>query len=484
MMPVIRYGWGTIVNGVLIACAAFSLLFFQLGAEPFQDYDEATYAEVVQESAVHHDYLSFTYLNQPFLEKPPLEFWLIGGMNSVLPNDHELAARLPSAIAALLLIGVVVAICREAGASREVSLLAGGILATTSAFIEPARQVRMDILVALFIVLALYFSQKIAKDARWYIAVGAAIGLAVLAKSVIAAFAAISVAAYLFTKRDRQFYQSRYFWLGILVAIIIAIPWHAYETYIFGWSFWQDYLGTQVFSRMQTNVFGSIKSDTNSDYVRYFFSFAAPWSELCVVALTSLPFVYKRLAAPVRQVIVASTITLASIVVVVATSRTKVFSYLIPLYPFVAIIIALMVGEFVRLYPSRLLSHMVATLAVLLFVPALCWTAYNGFHLNHYYAAEVELAQEEKQIGLDLRRVPQVNTLYTYETQDIGSVEFYSQLQLRGALPPLRISASRTLEQGTEIVTPASPQALHHAFPEISFIPAFNGHRANLYLVR
>src|SRR6202012_708036 len=130
---------------VLLASAC--LLFYKLGAEPFQDYDEATYAEVTTESLASHNYLTFTYNYQPYFNKPPLWFWLMDASKSAI-GDNELRNRLPSALSGLALILVLIVIVYAVTQNGYAGALAGGVWATTSAFIEPARQARFDILVS------------------------------------------------------------------------------------------------------------------------------------------------------------------------------------------------------------------------------------------------------------------------------------------------------------------------------------------------
>ena len=71
-------------------------------------------------------------------------------------GNMEAAARLPSALSGLILIVVVMLLVYEATGNAYGAAFGGAILLTTSAFIEPARQVRFDILVSLWILLAVY----------------------------------------------------------------------------------------------------------------------------------------------------------------------------------------------------------------------------------------------------------------------------------------------------------------------------------------
>src|SRR5690348_11885859 len=107
-------------TNILVACGLLVLLFsgyilfYKLGNEPFQDYDEATYALVSQANIEHGEPSALYFLNNPFFRKPPLLFWMTAPSEQVF-KDIEFADRFPGALAALATIIIVALICIEAG---------------------------------------------------------------------------------------------------------------------------------------------------------------------------------------------------------------------------------------------------------------------------------------------------------------------------------------------------------------------------------
>ena len=76
------------------------LFGYRLGVPGLMDPDEGRYAEIAREILLLRDWL-IPHLNLfPYLEKPPLVYWLTAASFKVL-GQSELAARLPSAAAAL-----------------------------------------------------------------------------------------------------------------------------------------------------------------------------------------------------------------------------------------------------------------------------------------------------------------------------------------------------------------------------------------------
>src|SRR5438093_7844585 len=87
---------------ILLSLTA-ALLLFRLGRVPLVGPDEPRYARVAVEMHRSGDHLTPTLQGQPWLEKPPLYYWMAGGAFSLL-GETETAARLPSVAAALLLV--------------------------------------------------------------------------------------------------------------------------------------------------------------------------------------------------------------------------------------------------------------------------------------------------------------------------------------------------------------------------------------------
>src|SRR6185312_6187863 len=182
--------------GGLLACAvvlavASALLLYHLGKDSLQDYDEATYAQVVHEALVSHQYLSYTEGGANYFKKPPLAFWAMEVSETVL-GENTFAQRLPFVLFGIATLAALMLLVYEVSANTWAAALAGAVLATTAPFMETARQVRVDIPVIFFIVLAVYFFLRALQNQKWFLAFGAAVGFAVMSKSVIAVFAGVA----------------------------------------------------------------------------------------------------------------------------------------------------------------------------------------------------------------------------------------------------------------------------------------------------
>ena len=91
-----RIGWAILILATLYVC-----YFSHLGAIGFVGPDEPRYAWIARDMAETGDWVTPRLYGKPWFEKPPLYYW--GAAASFkLFGVSEAAARLPSAISALL----------------------------------------------------------------------------------------------------------------------------------------------------------------------------------------------------------------------------------------------------------------------------------------------------------------------------------------------------------------------------------------------
>jgi 4-amino-4-deoxy-L-arabinose transferase-like glycosyltransferase len=94
--PVARIGWAILILATLYVC-----YFSHLGAIGFVGPDEPRYAWIARDMAETGDWVTPRLYGKPWFEKPPLFYWG-AALSFKLFGVSEAAARLPSAISALL----------------------------------------------------------------------------------------------------------------------------------------------------------------------------------------------------------------------------------------------------------------------------------------------------------------------------------------------------------------------------------------------
>lgn len=318
---------------VLVAAYGAWVIFHGLGQGPLAVYDEGTYAQVVHESFARHDLFTFTLYGHWWFEKPPLYFWLAGAATYITHSDI-LGIRLPAALCGLAVVAATMMLAYRASRQYWVAALAGLLLVVTAPFIQGAHEARLDLVVALCVLLAYWAAWE-----RKYVWFGIMVALAVLAKSVLAVFAAAALPLVALWLNDWSFLYSRRFWLGVGIAFVIVAPWHMYEWYLWGTEFWRQYIGFHVLARYEHNLFGS--PDLQTNYLARLSEQATLLLTLFFASLVAVPLYIPPLSVGQRAHIGAALCLMACMVLVFFTAQTRALSYLIPLYPLAALFVSL-----------------------------------------------------------------------------------------------------------------------------------------------
>jgi len=92
-----RIGWALLIAATLYIC-----YFSNLNVIGFVGPDEPRYAWIARDMGESGDWVTPRLYGHPWFEKPPLLYWGGAIFFKLIPNQPEIAARLPSAISALL----------------------------------------------------------------------------------------------------------------------------------------------------------------------------------------------------------------------------------------------------------------------------------------------------------------------------------------------------------------------------------------------
>ena len=148
-----RMRLGRMRSAFLLALSA--LIFLPgLGSSGRLSYHEAFVAQGAREILESGTWWSPTIGGRPWLEKPPLPWWLTAALGRCAGGVDETVARLPSAMAATaMVLGVTVVAARHYGPG--IGLLAGAVQATTAWTVWRGRLAEADMLLACLITWAI-----------------------------------------------------------------------------------------------------------------------------------------------------------------------------------------------------------------------------------------------------------------------------------------------------------------------------------------
>ncbi len=217
---------------VFVLLAVYLTLFFQLGDLPFMGADEPRYARISEEMLLGGDYVTPRLEGAPWLEKPPLLFW-IQSLSFRALGVSEAAARLPVA-----LLGILCALAVGGLARHLAGFRAGGlsilILSTSILFFIFARAGSTDMPLAACLTVALVCGYRAtgSRNPTWSLLSGAALGAAALAKGPVALILFGGIFTVYFLWIEKLAWHWRHLLAGTAAFLATSIPWY--------WSVWVE----------------------------------------------------------------------------------------------------------------------------------------------------------------------------------------------------------------------------------------------------
>lgn len=212
------------------------------------DLDEGFYGAVVAEMNRRGEWIVPYYNGFPWWEKPILLYWLAKPTVAVLGPD--LGARFPSVLCSLIGSAFVYwwAKRRLSSAAAQIAVL---VLATSVLWVGLSRMMMTDIPLAVsFGASCLLFYESLVGDPRWRIAVGALLGIGVLAKGPVAIllFAPIAVWAMWRIPELKRGARGGWFGAGVAFAAVVS-SWYGPAYLAYGDVFVQKFLVEQNLNR-------------------------------------------------------------------------------------------------------------------------------------------------------------------------------------------------------------------------------------------
>ena len=286
-------------------------------------------------------------------DKPPLIYWLMGLFYSLPKNEvwdslGTISARLPSALASLflmLMIGDTIYCWPQKGKRK----LATPIVASLSFALSPllivwSRTAVSDALLCgnLGISLLLFWRRMASNKKENCIFPWVFLGLAILTKGPVAfVLAALTISSFLFVQKDwRDLLDKIKPKRGLLITVLLSLPWYVLELIKEGKPFWDSFFGYHNFQRYTSVV------NNHAEPV---------WFFLYVMVIGSLPFTpflfhgifeafkdlktsFKKNSIPSESLFIYCLCWLGSVFIFFSISATKLPSYWLPAIPAVAIL--------------------------------------------------------------------------------------------------------------------------------------------------
>ena len=336
---------------LLLLATAILLLFLNLGTLGLTDRDEGSNAEAAREMVESGDWTTPTLNGEPRFAKPAFVYWLMSAAFRML-GLNEVAARVPSAVCMAVLILLQYWFLTTTR-GPFIGLVGSLMLLLNIEMVAIGRTALTDSALIFFTTAALYgfwlglHGEGKQRHAFWLFYVGMAIGM--LTKGPIGVVVPLlgSIPYLIVTHRWKQFCQTGFPTLGLLIFALIALPWYGAMLWIHGSSYLASAKADTV-SRFFTVIGGH--DGTIIFYLPVLFFGFFPWSGFLPAALfgawkewrktrRSTPKDNDRTPGP-QELELFAALWLLGVLVFFTLSATRLPHYIGPLYPAAAILVA------------------------------------------------------------------------------------------------------------------------------------------------
>ncbi len=333
----------TSVNGLaLILLAALCLFSFsyQLGEVPPYHTDENFYILSAKNMLQSGDYLTPMFHEKKRFAKPILFYWLVAASYKTF-GINLVSARLWSVVFGTLSVGLVFLIGRRLLTSQA-ALVAAFILPSIYLHFQISRWATTDMTMSFFILCAFYFFIKGFQDEshrrRNFYLFYFAMALGFLTKGPPAILLpGLTIAAFLFVRGDWKMISEMRLLHGLLILLVIDVPWFAAMYFLHGDEFLNHLLGAELRDR----VFHQIPFSFY--YIGVFVRYYLPWSLFLICSFAVLTTDFKsrllRFFDKENYGILFFTLWILVPLIIFTAFRIEHSRYLLPACPALALIL-------------------------------------------------------------------------------------------------------------------------------------------------
>lgn len=273
---------------VILAIALFIGFYFGIGSYGLENVNEGLYGEIPREMLASGQYVIPSLNFLPYIEKPPLFYWLIATSYHIF-GVSEFSARLIPALSATVSCLSLLFLGDKIRHNRE-GWLAATMLATSLGFIIIARVLLFDMLLTAFFTMALvsfYIWYKYA-DQRYIRLFYCLLACAFLTKGLVALILIPGIiVTYLLASgvKLRRIFKLFDIW-GILLFLVIALPWHLLA-FKYQANFFSDFfVNEQIYRFLDRRIPHDYHTGSIFYYLPRLFVYIFPWSLLAPILFT------------------------------------------------------------------------------------------------------------------------------------------------------------------------------------------------------
>ncbi len=331
----------------------YFIFFFGIGNYPLMDIDETRYVLMSRDMFHSKDFLTLYLNGDYFFEKPPLYFWGECFSFKLFGVVNEFTARFPVALYGMLSSFLLYFVGRKI-VSRKYGIISALVLATSVEFTILSKYAILDILLAMCIGFSVYFAfltyfvaDKNKKYCWWLFYLFS--GLAVMSKGIpgfIIPFGTVFFIS-LVGKKFKEMFRLQYIFPGVLIFLIVVLPWHILMFNIHDPLFFNEYVIKHHLNRfMNSSLIG--RAEPFYYYFLVLLWGLLPWTFSAIAVLSTKfrsmmhliknKFVFENLTSP-QKFLIFNAISFVFTFLFFSSSSTKLITYLIPVYFFTACLV-------------------------------------------------------------------------------------------------------------------------------------------------
>lgn len=402
-------------NLFLILFISFAIIYVMLlGAYPLLEPDETRYVTMARDMFTSGNYLTLYLNGEYFFEKPPLFFWLESLSFWFFKDISEFTARFPVVVLSLLPLGLLFSLSEKVK-NQKFAFLNSAILLTTLEYVLITKIAMLDSVLTSLVsssVLCYFFTFFVSEENKKYFWYSCYIlmGLAVLAKGIpgVVIPAGTILAGTIIFRTYKETLKNMP--AGIVLFLIIALPWHIIMLLKHGSLFFNEYIIKHHLMRF----LGAEVIHRNEPVYFYFVTLLwglFPW---IFSLLSSLRKPRKfNLENGYDKFLVLNITAILVILLFFSCSGAKLITYILPVYPFFAVLIG-------HIWYERSMKKFMVIVAVM--------TILGGFASPFGYKLDYSFGQNDL---MQFAKMAKDNnyTISTYKTGKKYSLLYYSGLK-------------------------------------------------------
>lgn len=319
-----------------LAFILFYGFFYWIGKYPLLDIDETRYVNMAREMFNTKEYLTLYLNGDYFFEKPPLFFWIECLSFKISGTVSELSARLPIVLLSLLPAGLLLSLCKKVKGDKF-AIITTAVLFTSLEYMFLTKIAILDSVLTSFVVssvLCYFYTFYVEEKNKKYFWILTYVfsALAVLAKGIpgVAIPLIIIAASTIVFKTYKETFK--YVW-GIFIFLALTLPWHLIMLKMYGSLFFDEYI-------MKHHILRFLGSEVIHR--------TEPWYFYILTLLWGLfPHIFVLLSKITKikdinfedKFLTLNLIAVISILIFFSLSGTKLITYILPIYPFFAVLI-------------------------------------------------------------------------------------------------------------------------------------------------